>query len=129
MQYDGSIVVYRATSIANGFLSLAEQSGKQLTQIEIQKLVYFAHGWNLCLFDSPLIGEQFEAWKYGPVARGLHAVAKNYGSDPITQKVVDWDIKHDGFTYTVRHIGRVFHLSGERPSALNLWQTSRQLTQ
>lgn len=90
-------MAYRAASIANEFLDLGDKAEKKITQIEIQKLVYFAHGWNLALLDQPLIGEQIEAWKYGPVVRTLYSAFRDYGSDPITQKAMDWGIKQGKF--------------------------------
>ena len=90
-------MAYRAASIANEFIDLSVKAGKTITQIEIQKLVYFAHGWNLALQDQPLIGEQIEAWKYGPVVRTLYNAFREFGSGPITEKALDWEIKQGKF--------------------------------
>ena len=84
-------MAYRATSIANELLDLAAGSGRRLTQIEIQKLVYFVHGWHFAYADSPLIGELFEPWKYGPVVRSLYDAFKKFGSDQITEKAKSWE--------------------------------------
>ena len=89
-------MAYRAASIANELLDLSDQSGRKLTQIEIQKLVYFAHGWNLALRDQPLIGEFIEAWRYGPVVRTLYDAFKKFGSDPITEKAISWRMGSNG---------------------------------
>lgn len=40
--------------------------------MKLQKLAYFAQGWYLALLDKPLFADDFEAWKYGPVARSLY---------------------------------------------------------
>jgi uncharacterized phage-associated protein len=89
-------MAYRAASIANEFLDLSDQAGRRITQIEIQKLVYFAHGWNLALKDQPLIGELIEAWQYGPVVRTLYDAFKRFGSDPITAKALSWRMTAEG---------------------------------
>jgi uncharacterized phage-associated protein len=89
-------MAYQAASIANEFLDLADRAGRKLTQIEIQKLVYFAHGWNLALREQPLIGEMIEAWKYGPVVRTLYDAFRRFGSDPITEKVLHWRMTPQG---------------------------------
>jgi uncharacterized phage-associated protein len=79
-------VAYDSKAIANRFLDLAERSGKQLNPMKIQKLVYYAHGWNLTLYDRPLIDEAVEAWTYGPVIPSLYHEFKRYGSGPILEK-------------------------------------------
>ena len=81
---------YPAASIANELLDLASRAGRSLTQIEIQKLVYFSHGWHLALRDQNLIDDQIEAWTYGPVVRSLYDAFKKFGSSQITEKAADW---------------------------------------
>jgi uncharacterized phage-associated protein len=39
--------------------------------IQLIKLVYIAHGWNLALKGEPLVSDDIEAWKYGPVMPNL----------------------------------------------------------
>jgi uncharacterized phage-associated protein len=89
-------MAYPAAAIANEFLDLAGRSERKLTQIEIQKLVYFAHGWHLALKDQELFPEQIEAWKYGPVVRKLYDAFKKFGNSQITQKALDWTIGPQG---------------------------------
>ena len=89
-------MAYRSASIANEFLDLASQRGRKLTQIEIQKLVYFAHGWNLAYTSKPLVGELFEPWKYGPVVRTLYDAFRRFGSDAITAKATSWQTNDAG---------------------------------
>ena len=57
--------LYRASDIANYFLDRAQQ-GDAITQMKVQKLVYFAHWWHLGITKNPLIRYQVEAWSYGP---------------------------------------------------------------
>lgn len=84
---------HKAAAIANYFLDLAEKSGETLTQMKVQKLVYFAHGWCLALNEVSLIDEQVEAWKFGPVIRSLYHDLKSFGSDPVTGRIRR--IRHD----------------------------------
>jgi len=77
---------YDSKAIANYFLDLAERDGKKLDPMQIQKLVYFAHGWNLALNGVPLIEDTVEAWRYGPVIPTLYHSFKQFGSGPITSK-------------------------------------------
>lgn len=53
------------------------------TNLELQKLAYFCHGWHLALLDEPLVDELFEAWRFGPVLPSIYHKFKVFSSNPI----------------------------------------------
>lgn len=69
---------FSPATIANFFLEKASQEGRTLTPMQVIKLTYIAHGWHLGYFHSPLINEQVEAWRYGPVIGSLYHCLKQY---------------------------------------------------
>lgn len=75
----------KALDVANEIIRRSHARGKPVSNLELQKLAYFAHGWYLALSDGqPLIdGEPFEAWRFGPVMPGLYRAFKGYGTEPI----------------------------------------------
>lgn len=80
---------YAPTALANEFLRLPEvQAQGGLTQMQLQKLVYMAHGWNMVINGEPLANEDPQAWTYGPVFPSLYDHTKGMGTqaikDPIT---------------------------------------------
>ncbi len=77
---------YPAKAVANEFLELAQGDGKKLTQMQLQKLVYFAYGWYLAITGKRLIDEQVEAWQWGPVIPSIYREFKRFGSSPITEQ-------------------------------------------
>src|SRR5262245_11323328 len=77
---------YNAKAIANEILDLAAADGKPLSQMKLQKLVYYAHGWNWALMDKPLLDEQIQAWNFGPVIRTLYRAFRRFGAGDITSK-------------------------------------------
>ncbi len=90
------MTAYDPRAIANHFLDIAESKRvghgalqDDLTPLKLQKLVYFAHGWNLALKGEPLIDEQVEAWTHGPVIPSLYFAFRNHGNQPIDAKYVD----------------------------------------
>jgi uncharacterized phage-associated protein len=72
-------------AIANAFLERARNEGRALTPLQVQKLVFLAHGWSLSLCGKGLIDEPIQKWTYGPVIRSLYDDFKSFGSDPILQ--------------------------------------------
>ena len=49
---------------------IQEQTGTE-DEWQLQRLIYYADAWALAWTGRPLVGEGFEAWKYGPVCREL----------------------------------------------------------
>ena len=50
-----------STQIADEFIALASQDGRALDQLQLEKLVYIAHGWCLAATGQPLTGDRPEA--------------------------------------------------------------------
>lgn len=82
---------YPTATIANWFLDKADDAGKPLDPMKLQKLIYFAHGWYLALTGDPLINEHPEAWEYGPVIPSIYHQFKKYGRNAITEPAWCWD--------------------------------------
>ncbi|MBF0176496.1 MAG: SocA family protein [Magnetococcales bacterium] len=71
-------------NVANYFLSLAdEEAGDLISNMKLQKLVYYAQGFHLAMFDKPLFAEPVAAWTHGPVIPLLYQKFKEFGSGPI----------------------------------------------
>ena len=92
-------MTYTSKAIANYFLDLAERDGKPLDPMKLQKLVYFAHGWNLAISGEPLLADTVEAWQYGPVIPDLYHELKHFGRNPVTQKT--WTVTSSGTTIQI----------------------------
>lgn len=75
--------MHDARTIANRFLHLAEAAADSVTPMQLLKLVYIAHGWNLGLTGRPLINDRVQAWQYGPVIRPLYDAIRNFKSQPV----------------------------------------------
>ena len=74
---------YSASLIAYAFVKKGIEEGRPLTQMKLQKMVYFAQGVHLALYKEPLVQDTFQAWKYGPVIPDIYNIYKYYGSSPI----------------------------------------------
>ena len=72
-----------STVVARELLDL---SADGLSQLQLQKLVYFAHGGYMIDHDKDgLVYDKVEAWKYGPVFRDLWDKIKYYGNEKFTK--------------------------------------------
>jgi uncharacterized phage-associated protein len=80
----------RARAVANEFIHLAKADGRSLTPLQLIKLTYIAHGWMLALYGRPLIVDEVEAWKYGPVIPDLYQAMRRYGSAYVTKDLGTW---------------------------------------
>ena len=71
---------YSALTIADYFLECASKEERVLTPMQLNKLVYLAHGWYLGYTGKPLIKEAVKAWKYGPIVVSVYQKTKKFGT-------------------------------------------------
>lgn len=88
---------YSPAAIANQFIDRTR--GKGLTQMQLQKLVYIAHAWNLAIFNEALVDAQLEAWDRGPVYPDLRRQVAHAGIDPICELIREND--HDAVSFLI----------------------------
>jgi uncharacterized phage-associated protein len=79
-------MTFDVRSIANLILETAELEDIAVTNLSLNKLVFFLHSEHLLQNDRPLITSKIEAWRYGPVIRELYSQFKKYGDKKITGK-------------------------------------------
>jgi uncharacterized phage-associated protein len=76
--------------IANEFIRRSLKSEAcPVTQMQVQKLVYFAHGWYLALTGKPLVEDAVQAWDFGPVFPTLYSAVRKFGRNKI-DRVLLW---------------------------------------
>jgi len=73
--------------IANEFIKLASKDGRSFNQMQLQELVYIAHGWCLASTGQPLTGDRPEALEHGPEYRRLADALARWGVDPVTAEI------------------------------------------
>lgn len=84
MSFDGR-------AIANYILDQCDAHGRAVTNLALQKIVYFCHVWSLIKLGKPLVKHKFEAWQHGPVLQYLYHEFKDYDRNPITTRATALD--------------------------------------
>lgn len=82
--HKNKIMVHKALDIAKTFTTFVNpEYGDFLSNLKIQKLLYYAQGFSLALHHAPLFEEKIVAWQYGPVVEEVYQELKDYnGSIP-----------------------------------------------
>lgn len=102
-----------AVNVANYFLFKSDPDvGDFLTNLKIQKLVYYAQGLHLALFNRPLFEEPIEAWMHGPVVSNLYHHFKEFGSNPIPIPS-DFDPNNEFDRETLEFLDEVYEVYGQ----------------
>lgn len=94
--------MYNAKDIAEWFLNknriqMNFEDSEYITNLKLQKLLYYAQGYYLAKNDTPLFNEDFLAWEHGPVIRKIYDQYKTNGSKGIEYDK-DFNIKIDSNT-------------------------------
>ncbi|EMH0062947.1 SocA family protein [Providencia rettgeri] len=72
--------------VADYFLSRCDdESGDTISNLKLQKLVYYAQGFSLVLLERPLFEEKIEAWMHGPVVPELYRKYKDHKNYALPQ--------------------------------------------
>lgn len=78
-------MAYKALDIANELLRLAENNdeGDLMSNLKLQKMLYYQQGFHLAYFGTPLFDEEIEAWMYGPVVPEVYDAYDCHGRNGI----------------------------------------------
>lgn len=75
---------YPVTQIANQLLIYAADTARELmTNMKLQKMLYYQQGFHLAYYGMPLFDEEIEAWMYGPVVPVIYDKYKEFGRQGI----------------------------------------------
>lgn len=114
--------MYDAKTIANYFIKIGINKERRLTNMQVQKLVYFAHGWHLALTGKPLIFDDVKAWTFGPVLPEVYENLRQYKASPVGLPIQPDSSNKLEDTVTGRFLDRIFqkygHLDGIKMSYL-----------
>jgi len=100
-----------AHDVARYFLTLQDEDDRDITNLKLQKLLYYAQGFFLAAFREPLFDERLYAWQHGPVVPSVWREYKDNGSTPIPAPD---GFEVEAFDDRVReHLDEVWRLFGQ----------------
>jgi uncharacterized phage-associated protein len=70
-------------AVANFVLDHCAANNRKISNLALQKIVYFCHVWSLVELGKPLVKHSFEAWQHGPVLQYLYQQFKSFDRQPI----------------------------------------------
>lgn len=92
-------MAYKALDIAKKLIFKAQNDepngGERLTNLKLQKLLYYQQGFHLAFFGTPLFAEDVEAWMYGPVVPAVYDEYSAYGSSALPEVKVPVSLSED----------------------------------
>lgn len=77
--------MYRALLIANYIVFVALRRGIDITNLHLQKILYYLQAESLVHTGRPLFDGVIEKWRLGPVVPTVYHEYKKFGSQPIKE--------------------------------------------
>lgn len=90
------------------------ERGDVLTNLKLQKLLYYTQAWYLVLKGQPLFKEDFQAWVHGPVLPTQYQRFKKYEWRPILKEVEPPKIDNPAI---VSHLVEIVNVFGVETAA------------
>jgi uncharacterized phage-associated protein len=76
-----------AHKIAQYIIAFSHEQGDPISNLKLQKLLYYVQAWALALHDEPIFDEQLEAWLHGPVVPSVYSDYKGWAWQPINANI------------------------------------------
>ena len=116
-------MAYNSFDIANKILQKGAQSdcGELISNLKLQKLLYYMQGFHLAFFETPLFDDDIFAWQYGPVVPEVYFKYKQNGNSGIESEgnIIELDDKEE------KLFDEVFSVYGEY-SAIGLMNLTHE---
>lgn len=79
------MATYHPSIVAEAIIRIAEERQcDDLSNMKLQKLLYYAQSAHLAMFNEPLFDEPVLAWTHGPVVRSVWEKYTGSGSEPLS---------------------------------------------
>lgn len=81
-----------AKIVAEYIINQNASDDSDLTNLKLQKLLYYCQGFHLAIKEVPLFNGSIEHWEHGPVVPAMYHEYKKYGKTPLSPSAdMDFD--------------------------------------
>lgn len=81
-------MLYNASDVAKYVLKKCTDNNSPISNLQLQKILYFLQKEFLITTGYPLFYDEIEAWQFGPVVPNVYYEYCSYGANPIA-KILD----------------------------------------
>lgn len=107
--------VVNASQIAKYIIAEFQESEDPITNMKVQKLLYYVQGWHLGLYGTDAFTEELQAWVNGPVQYEVYQEYQSFSGAAITTKIERPQLPQN----LIKHIQEVLECyGGENPYTL-----------
>lgn len=78
--------MYKVMDVARFIVNYSIEIGKPVSNLKLQKLLYFVQVAFICQLGVPCYEEPIMHWRHGPVVESVYQKYKAYGAENITDK-------------------------------------------
>ena len=97
-----------AIEISKYIIRFFQKREDPITNLKLQKLLYYVQGWYLGLYEEELFSKDFQAWINGPVVPEVFQQYKDNRWNPIVNEVEEVKISDD----IKKHVDEVLEVYG-----------------
>ena len=95
--------------VARWFVAWAKEDEADISNLKLQKILYYAQGHYLARNSSPLFNDDIQAWAHGPVVPAVYHAFKNFGSGDVEiDEAYDWSTIDDDSTQFLIEVWATF---------------------
>ena len=96
-------------TVAQFIVAFFQEAGDPVSNLKLQKLLYYVQGWHLGLTDGkPAFEGNFQAWVHGPVSPDVYHQYKGYRWNPITEETKKPDEIDENLANHIREVLNVY---------------------
>lgn len=107
--FDKGKPMITAIDIAQYVIKTFHERGDLITNLKLQKLLYYVEGWYLGLNNQRIFEEDFEAWVHGPVLPSVYQKYKKYKWNPISE---DINPTNEIYESMQKHVDKILDVYG-----------------
>ena len=88
-------MAYNVLEVCRHIINFSNEKGYEISNLKLQKLLYFVQGCFLIEKDAPCFNEAIQAWDFGPVVPEAYREYKIYGATNIPRITQYLSFKND----------------------------------